>query len=262
MLVVALVGLVTVCVAGLLVWNAAAHYARGVEALKAHAYYRADYEFSAARILFFPYRDAQLLDNQARRAAVAAAADVFRTQGEIRLVAQLKAAAARLKANDADGVLTALQAIDAADLQTALAGGGTVPAIADTLAGDILAASRSALLSGAWNRSERYATAFLVLEPSSQQAMNLVTEARTGQDLSNRLKQAKDAARHGKWRLALNTALAVLEVQKGFPGAAGVVADARIALAPKPKPAATTTRAPTQATGGSTTATAPQPPPP
>jgi hypothetical protein len=261
---VVLLGLVLVCVVGLLVWNAAAHYARGVEALKAHAYYRAAYEFSAARVLVFPYRDAQILEDQAQRAAAAAAADAFRRQGETRLVAQLEGVTARLRANDAGGVLTALQAIDAADLQTALAGDGTVPAIADTLAKAILAASRSALRSGAWSRAGRYAAALLVFEPSSQQAMNVVTQARTGQDLSNKLKQAKDAARHGKWQLALRTALAVLAAQKDFPGATAVVVDARKALAPKPKPkpAASTVRAPTQPTGGSVTPTAPQPPPP
>jgi len=64
-------------------------------------------------------------------------------------------------------------------------------------------------------------------------------------------------------------ALAVVAIQKDFTGAAAVVADARDALAPKPKPAATqpapaatTAAPPPQAAGGSATPAAPQPPPP
>src|SRR5665647_1194456 len=52
---VTLVSLVLACLIGLLLWNAAIHYARGVDALQYHSYSRAVYEFSAARVLVFPY---------------------------------------------------------------------------------------------------------------------------------------------------------------------------------------------------------------
>jgi hypothetical protein len=263
---VALVGLVLACVIGFAVWNAAAHYARGVRALKGHSYFLAAYEFSAARVLFFPYRDAQLLEDTAQRAAVAIADDALRKPREAAVIGQLKKAGARLKANDADGVFTTLQAIDAVDLQTALDGNGTVRESADALAKGLTAASRRALRNGAWGRARGFAAALLVLEPSSELAANLAARAQTGQDLSTKLHKAKDAARRGQWRVALRIALTVLAVQKDFPGAAAVVADARHALAPKPKPKPK----PVARTGGSTKqptsappiTTAPQPAPP
>jgi len=131
------------------------------------------------------------------------------------------------------------------------------------LAEDLAAASRRALGNAAWVRAGRFAAALLVLEPSSELAVALGARARTGEDLSAKLGKAKHAARRGEWRAALRLALAVLAVQKGFPGAAAVVADARDALAPKPKPAAATpATAATQPAGGSTTTPPPQPPPP
>ena len=266
----ALVGLVLACVIGLLLWNAAIHYARGVDALQYHSYSRAVYEFSAARILVFPYRDAGSLEGQARRALKAE--DARYEQAEARraaVIAQLEKAGTRLEARDADGVLATLQAIGAGDLQDALAGNGTARESADALAEDLAAASRRALGNAAWGSAGRFAAALLVLEPSSELAVALGARARTGEDLSAKLDKAKDAARRGQWRAALRIALAVLAVQKDFPGAVAVVADARDALAPKPKraatrpaPAATTAASPTRATGGSATTTSPQPPPP
>ena len=81
-----------------------------------------------------------------------------------------------------------------------------------------------------------FAAALLVLEPSSELAVALGARARTGAELNAKLGEAKDAAQRGKWRAALRLALAVVAIQKDFPGAAAVVADARDALAPKPRP--------------------------
>jgi len=263
----ALVGLVVACVIGLLLWNSAIHYARGVDALQYHSYSRAVYEFSAARVLVFPYRDARSLEQQARRALVAEDAQYEQAAArEAAVVAQLGKAGDRLEARDADGVLATLQAIGAGDLQAALDGNRTARESADALAEDLAAASRRALGNAAWGRAGRFAAALLVLEPSSELAVALGARVRTGEDLSAKLNKAKDAARRGQWHEALRTALAVLAVQKDFPGAVAVVADARDALAPKPKPkpkpAATTAAPPTQATGGSATTTPPPPPPP
>jgi hypothetical protein len=259
---VALFGLVLACVIGFLVWNAAAHYARGVHALKVHSYYVAAYELSAARVLIFSYRDAPLLEKEAERDAAVAAYDTLHKQAQTRLAAQLDKAVARLKAGDADGVLAALQAIGPVDLQTALDRNGTIRESTDALAEDLTAASRRALSNRAWGRAGRFAAALLVLDPSSELAVTLRARAHTGQGLSAKLDQAKEAARRHRWREALRGALAVLAVQKDFPGAATVVADARVALAPKPKPAVSTAGSPPQATGRPAATTAPQPPPP
>ena len=268
---VALVVVVTALVIGGFVWIAAGHYARGVEALKAKMYGKAVSEFSAARVLLiFPYRDARSLEEQARRAR-AAEDDARSEQVEalrVAVLAGLQKAGARLGAGDADGVLATLQAIDADDLQAALDSDGTARESADALAEDLAAASRRALHNAAWGRAGRFAAALLVLEPSSELAAALRARARTGEALTAELGKAKDAARRGEWRLARRLARAVLAIQKDFPGAAAVVADARRALAPKPKPAVTqpapaaTSASPTQPTGGSAPTTPPQPPPP
>lgn len=118
-------------------------------------------------------------------------------------------------------------------------------------------------------RAGRLAAALLVLEPSSKLPVTFRAPARTGQELSAKLGKAKETARHGRWREARRPALSVLAVQKDFPGAATVVADARIAFAPKPKAAAArpTSAAPVAASSAQTTSRSaasqpPQPPPP
>jgi len=271
---VTLVVLLVALVIGGFVWIAATHYARGVAALKVHSYSTAVSEFSVARVLVFPYRDARSLEEQARRALVAEDARYQRVEARrAAVVAQLEKAGARLEANDADGVRATLQAINRHDLQATLNGSETARESANALALNVATALRKALDNAAWGRAERFAAALLVLQPSSEVARALGARARTGEELSAKLGQAKDAARRGKWHEALRLALAVLAVRKAFPGAAAVVADARHALAPKPKPkpkraakqpapAATSAASPTPATGGSTTPPAPQPPPP
>ena len=243
---------------------AAIHYRGGTDALEAHSYSRAAREFAAARVLGFSYRDARSLEEQARHGAAAEGA--LREQAvalRAAVVAQLEKAGARLAAGDAHGVLSALRAIEQDDLRATLTTSETVQQSADALAVDLDAASRRALGNAQWSRAGRFAAAFLALEPSSKQAVALRSRARTGEDLSVKLGEATDAARHGKWRAALRIALAVLARQKGFPGAAAVVADARDALAPEPAPVATQPVQPAQpATGGSATTAAPQPPPP
>ena len=269
---VAAVVIVVALVLGVLLWIAATHYARGVAALEDHAYSTAVSEFSVARVLVFPYRDARRLEEQARRALQAE--DASYEQAEARraaIVAQLERAGARLEAGDADGVCTALQAINGDELRAALNRSTSAQESADALALDLAAAARRALGNAAWGRAGSFAAALLVLEPSSELAVALGGRARTGAELRTRLGEATDAAQRGKWRAALRIALAVVAVQKDFPGAAAVVADARDALAPKPKPkpaatqptpAATTVATPPQAGGGSGTSTPSQPPPP
>jgi hypothetical protein len=266
----AVVAVVAAAVIGAFVWVAAGHYARGVEALRAHAYSRAMGEFAAAKILVVPYRDAQALEDQARRAlesenAALAAAD----RRVAAVVDSLDGAHQRLGRGDAAGVLAALQAIPAGDLRAALADGGPAAASVDALTTDLGTAALDALQRAEWTRAGRLAAALLVLEPSSKEASALADRALVGERLRAKLAEAKDAAQRGRWRDALRLALAVTAVRKDFPGAATLIADARRALAPKPKPKPTTATAPTPAattapptSGGGGTTTPTQPPPP
>ena len=254
-------------VAGCLVWIAAGHYARGVEALNDHAYSAAAGELSAATVLGISYRDAASLEAQARRAADAEAAARAQEQERVSaVVAKLEDAVARLDAGDSFGVLAALKAIPPRDLRATLQSDAGARQSADAMADDLAVSAATALQDAKWGRAGRLAAALLLLDPSSKPAVALATRAQTGQDLSAQLEKAREAARRGQWRTALRLAQAVVAVHKGFPGAAALIADARVALAPKPKPAptpaATVVAAPTPTTGGSTTTSPPQPPPP
>jgi hypothetical protein len=256
-------------VIGALVWVAAGHYARGVEALSDGAYSRAAAELSAATVLVFPYRDARALEEQARQGLQAEiAARDAQEEAVNAILAQLRGAGARLDAGDATGVLAALEAIPAGELRSAVRASDEGRASVTALKDDLTAAATAALGKMEWKRAGRFAAALLVLQPSSASASTLAERAQTGQQLSAKLDEARAAARAGRWREALRLALAVLSVRKEFPGAAALVADARIALKPKPKPTPTPATvatqappAPAPATGGST-APPPQPPPP
>ncbi len=252
-------------VIGALVWVAAGHYARGRDALADRAYSRAAGEFSAATVLVFPYRDARALEEQARQALQAeTAAHEAEQQVVTAVVAELRGAGARLDAGDATGVLAALEAIPADELRAAVAASDEARQSAAALTKDIAAAASAALREAQWTRAGRFAAALLVLEPSSESASALAARAQTGEQLRAKLAEARDAARRDQWRVALRMALAVAAAQKGFPGAAALIADARAALKPKPKPTPTpvqTAAPPAPDTGGSTT-TPPEPPPP
>ncbi len=269
---IAVVVIIVALVVGVLLWIADTHYARGVAALEDHAYSTAVSEFSVARVLVFPYRDARSLEEQARRALQAEDARYEKAEARrAAAVALLEKAGARLEVGDPDGVRSALQAIKVNDFRAALNRSDSVREAADALALDLAAAARRSLGNAAWGRAGKYAAALLVLEPSSDLAVALAARARTGAELGAKLGKAKAAAQGGEWRTALRIALAVIATQKDFPGAAAVVADARDALAPKPKPkpaatqpapVATTVASPPQAGGGSGTTNPPQPPPP
>jgi hypothetical protein len=254
---------------GALVWVAAGHYARGVDALNDHAYARAMSELSAARLLVFPYRDARTLEERAEAALQAeTAAHEAERRRVAGVVAGLGDAAARLDAGEAAAVLAALTAIKADDLRATLLASEAARKSARGLSEDLIVASEAALRQAGWVRAGRFAAALLLLEPSSPQASALAARASQGERLSAKLGEARDAASRGQWRAALRLALAVADVRKDFPGAATLIADARQALAPKPKPkpaVQTTTPAvaPAPVTGGTTTPVAPpQPPPP
>jgi hypothetical protein len=269
-----IVSLIVGCTLAALVWNASTHYARGTYALKIHSYDWAVEEFSAARILIFPYRDAQTLEEQARRAEQAAAAAQKKEDARrYEVVSHLTKARARLQVGDAAGVLTALQAIPAVNLQATLGGNSAARDAADELIDNLAVASRTALANRDWGDAQRFAAAILVLEPTSDAGATLNSRAQTGLNLSAKLGKAKDAARRGQWREAKRLGLAVLAVNKDFPGAATVVAQAKKALAPKPKAkspspqpttaaAASSASSSTQSSSSSSSSSSSQPPPP
>jgi len=252
-------------VVGVLVWVAAGHYARGVEALRDGAYARAIGELSAARVLFIPYRDADGLEQQARHGLQDdAAAAAARRELVDRVAVQLERVDHRLASGTATEVLQAIQDISPVDLRAARAGDDAVRAAAVALADALEAAARAAMSRNEWARAGRYAAALLVLQPSSEEGAALAKRAKTGQELSEKLAAARRAADGGHWREALRLALAVTAVRKDFPGAADLIADARKALAPKPKrtvrPATAPEPEPVHTGGGTHTPTLPPPP--
>lgn len=261
---------VVIALAALVVWSAASHYARGVDALRAGSYTTAVNELSSAKLFVVPYRDSQILADQARYELVAAAAGQEKARARVSLVTgALDQARAALGAGSADGVVKALSPLRAADVRAASRDSASVQTAAVALSERLAAAAEQALGRSEWARAGRFAAALLVLRPSTKSAKALAARAQTGAELAARLAKAKKAAHHGRWREALRLALAVTAVRKDFPGAASLVTQARKALAPKPKPKPVVTTAATPAAttttpsgGGSSSNTPSQPPPP
>ena len=260
LLIIGLAGFAVLAVlvaAGLFVLGASTHYSRGVAALERGSYALAQAELSQAEILGVSYRDSSVLADQARRELAAqtagdeAAAALAQDVG-----AALTKAAGALEDGSAPKVLAALGSVPAADLQAVLTQDDAAGQAADALAKGITTEGRKALARLEWGRAGRYAAALLLLKPSSVAAGEITAKAETGQKLSARLAEAKQAARDGEWRKALRLALAVQAARKDFPGAASLVADARKALKPEPQPTAAatvTTPATTTSTSGGTT---------
>jgi hypothetical protein len=257
---VAIAMLATVVVVGV-VWNARVHYDRGLAALASEQYATAARELAAARILFFSYRDAEALAGTAQARAAAADDAAARAEAQLeRSLRLLERADARLTAGDAAGTLALVRR---ATTSTVWLQDDQAVASAQALAARLRLAAREALGDQAWKRAATLAAALQALLPGDVAAQTLAGEARTGLKLTETLAAARAAARRGDWRTALRLALRVTREQPGFPGAAGLVAEARSALRPPPEPAATApapspspTAAPPQAPS------APAPPPP
>ena len=268
-LVAAMLVIALALVIGLSAWNGARHYARGVRALHSGDYARAAGQFAAARVLGFWYRDALSLEQRAWDAGDAkddTSSALLRQARDRNVLVELDRAAAALKAGEVTRALAALDAIDASALRSARSEDETVRTSATALEQALAAGARTALHAARWARAGRLAAALLVLKPLSLDAASLTGRAQAGQTLQAKLDKARDAARHRKWRQALDLALGVLAEQKGFPGASAVVADARRALAPKPKrtssSTASTSTTPSASSGSSGGGTSSQPAPP
>jgi hypothetical protein len=264
---VAVAVVVAAVLAGLVIWNASAHYSRGVHALKSGSYAAAASELSAATLIVLPYRDSKALADQART-ELAAEIGLEQQQAarEATVSGALEQAGTALDAGDANAVVAALTALPASDLKTVLKDSAQVRTAGRRLEDGLTVAARTALGRSEWGLAQRYAAAVLVLDPLAQSATALGAKAKTGEALTAKLAKARDAAGHGRWRTALRLALAVTAARKGFPGAATLVARARRALAPKPSPkataTATVTTTPPTTTGGGSSGSPPQPPPP
>ena len=181
---------------GLVVFNAAGHYSRGVAALEDGSYGQAAAEFSAARLLVFPYRDAQLREEQAQRALTVQTADAVRAQARVdRVSGALDEAASALGARDSAGVLAALRALGAKDLRTVLKDDADVRRAAAALGEDLTAAAGMALRNQKWSRAGQYAAALLVLDPSAPEATALA-------DRGHDRPEAQRAPRRGQGRRA------------------------------------------------------------
>ena len=143
-----------VAVAGVLVWVAAGHYGRGVAALEDGAYSRAISEFSAANVLVFPYRDANALEEEARRALGDRQSALQAEQARVdAIVAGLQTADRRLRAGDAGAVLAALERLPQADLALALEKDEAAAESAAALAEDLAAAAKTAMQRAEWVRA-------------------------------------------------------------------------------------------------------------
>ncbi len=249
-----------------LMLSAASHYQRGRDAMAARHFGAAVEEFAAARVLTVWYRDAQSLGAHAQQALELDAqhAEVLR---------QERSAVSRLL-RDARGGITAHKLTDTvAALREArvlvpegpIGRNATQQAAASELATMLTASGAEAMKAARWEEAARAAQAWLILEPTAQDATDLAQRAATAQGLQQDLGAAEEAAGHGRWREALRLSKGVEREWAGFPGAGALIARAQKALAPKPKPKASATTAPAPApveTVAPPPAPAPIPPPP
>lgn len=253
-------------VVGLSAWNAAAHYERGTAALAVRQYQLAAAEFSSASVLGASYRDADLRAQDALRFAQLTASGAVVRQRERRVLDALKRAGSLLEPPRPAALIVALRRLDGEELRDLTAQASAVTDAVERLAKRLAARARRALAKARWGQAEQFALALAVLDPADKDAQALRKRAGAGRVLAQRMSVARSAARRGDWRIALRTARQVLAAQKGYPGAAALVADARRALAPKPRPTATPRPAAAQApssqgSGGGAAAPA-QPAPP
>ena len=237
-------GGVLALVALLAVWSvrsAAAHYERGRQALDAERYSEAIQELNAARILAFPYRDA---DTLAAEAADALNSDMMQeaqrqTRLENAVRAYVRLADTSLRKGDAAATARALASARELVPEGELPGDSSTLALLRGLATRLNDTCRKALAEGRWRTAAVCTQAALLIDPKDAAALRLTAKTRRGAQLQERLDDARAAADRGQWKRALLQATAVLDAWPGFPGAASLVSAAKTALAPKPTPSPT-----------------------
>jgi hypothetical protein len=258
-----------VLVALLAAWSvrsAAGHYGHGREALAAARYSAAIREFNSARVIVFPYRDAETL------AAEAAAAlnlsmrreSFLETRIENAVRDYVRLADTNLRRGDGDGAERALAGARDLVPEGQLSADPFTLVLLQALSRRLDDVCRQALADGRWDAAGAYARALLAIAPRDATGERLTRRVRLGEHLQDRLDDARAAADRRRWRRALRLAKAVLDDWPGFPGAASLVRDARKALAPKPAPTPSPSESPAAPAPRTTPAapTTPTPPPP
>jgi hypothetical protein len=216
---------------GVVVWNAQAHYGRGESALAAGADALAVEEFSQATLIGLPYRNAEVLEQQARASL---ADDLAKREADQarsdRVGARLAGAAAALHSGDAAAVLAAAEAARKAGLVDVAAAAQEVADARRQLIDDLEAAAGTALADGSWKDAGLFAAALVTLDGARDEWSTLTRRAERGARLAALVDRARAAAEQGSWREALRLARQVLQQQSDFPGAARVAERARTAL--------------------------------
>ena len=247
MLILAAVVLAFALVVGGLVWMADLHYDRGQKAYAMGAYDWAASEFAAARVLVFPYRDAARMEREATVALNRQAAGTrSKEKAEAHVLAAYRIAARKVAADDAAAALAAVESARAQASQAQLRNDIEIQQVVADLQMRLRLNAIWALEAARWHQAGLYASSVLVLDPANKEAQGLVRQATTGEILQARLARALAAARARKWAEALALARSVLSAQPGFPGAANLVTEARVALRPKPSATHASAAAPPQ----------------
>jgi hypothetical protein len=262
--VVTAVALALALAIGGFVWMAELHYARGQKAYAMGAYDWAVSEFAAAHILVFPFRNAAGMERAAKAALVRqTVAAKAKDEAETRLVTAYRDAEKKLAANDAEGVRADLESARAAGSRGPLGDDPEVQAVASDLQMSLRLNAVWSLEASNWHRAGLYASLVLMLDPANSDAKSIARKAAAGEALQARFARALAAARAHRWRTALALALSVLHARPGFPGASNLVAQARVALRPKPAAArAPSVSASAPTTSSPATPSKPNPPPP
>jgi hypothetical protein len=233
-LILAAVVLAFALIVGGLVWMAELHYDRGQKAYAMGAYDWAVSEFSAARLLVFPYRDAARMEREAKVALDRQAASTRSKEKAVaHVLAAYRTAARKVAADDAAGVLAAVESARTKASQAQLRDDIEIRQAAADLQTRLRLNAIWALEATSWHQAGLYASSVLVLDPVNKEAQGFLKQATTGENLQARFARALAAARARKWAVALALARSVLSAQPGFPGAANLVAEARVALRPK-----------------------------
>lgn len=248
---------------GALTLNAAAHYQRGRDALRAHRYGAAVEEFAAARVLTIWYRDAQALGVRAQQALELDAARAQVRRQQIAAVSRLlRTARDDVAAGDVAAAMVALREARVLVPSGTVAQTASQRNIVAELTSSLSGRGRQAIQAGRWADATQVSQAWLLLDPASTAAATLGGRAQTAQGLQLDLDAAKSAAAHHRWRDALRLARRVERQWSAFPGAAAVIARAVAALAPKPSPTASAPAAAPAPAPVVTSAPQPAAPPP
>ncbi len=228
-------GVVLVLVALLAVWDvrsAAAHYERGRQALDAERYSAAIQEFNAARILAFPYRDADTLAAEAAAALNSGMTQEAKRQTRLEAAvrANIKLADKSLMKGDAAAAARALTDARERVPEGELSGDSLTLALLHALATRLNNMCRRALAEGHWRTAAMCAQAPLVIDPEDAAALRFTAKARRGAEHAGaarrrprgrrpRTVETSAASGHGRTRRLARLPRRCIPGQRGQDGA-------------------------------------------